>query len=287
MKLINISLPSSHQIYLISDLHIGSSLCSIKKIESLINKIKKEKNSKIIILGDLIEAICVDDPRFDIDTTESPNLIKPINQILYVKDLLSSIANKIICILQGNHEYKLKKFGNLIEKLLCEPLKIQYGTYSCKISIFNKNKLIYKIFATHGYKQINSTADDPLRRETNMKLQLKRHLQHKAGDCEIMCMGHTHKLLIVPPIQPLYLTDDGTHIITKEIPSFKTQNELYIPPEHRWYINTGSFLKLYKENVSGYGEIFGFDPIELGCAKIIVKNNKIKNILKITTFQEN
>ena len=96
----------------------------------------------------------------------------------------------------------------------CAPhLGCEYGTYTCKVSVVDDdNNLMYKMFLTHGYGSIRSVADDPVRREANMKLGLKRKLQHKAADCAVMGMGHTHRLMIVPPKRELYLTDDGKRI---------------------------------------------------------------------------
>lgn len=112
-----------------------------------------------------------------------------------------------------------------------------------------------------------------------MELIIKRHLKFKAGDCITMSKGHTHKLIVCQPKSELYLVDDGHEIVQKYTKSDKTGG--YIHPDHRWYINTGSFLKLYGDGVSGYGELFEYDPIELGVAVIMVRNQKIDGVRRI------
>lgn len=240
----------------------------------IIERVKKEKNTYMALGGDLIEAICVDDKRFDADSATDP---VPIKQAQDVRNLLEPIKHKILFVLTGNHEYALHKYGDLVKYLICEPLGVSYGTYTCKCLVSVGNKPAYKLFYTHGAKSISSIADDPIRREANMKLSLKQRLKHKAADCEVMAMGHTHKLIVSGPEQSLYLTDDGKKI--RQHYTAPGDGE-YIHPDHRWYVNTGSLMKLYVPGISGYAERFGYDPCELGHAEIIVRNGKITNIEK-------
>lgn len=281
MQLINRRLPDNHNLFLFSDLHKGSILFHRHGFEKFIDDVMSEKNNFVICGGDSIEAICVDDPRMDIDLLD-PDAKKPLVQCKEVVKLYTPIKNRIISILEGNHEWKLQGYGSLVRDVICHDLfgdrkNDFYGTYSVKASIRDKKgNLQYKIFYTHGAGTINSTADDPIRRESNMKLSLKRKLQHKAGDALILAMGHTHKLLVAEPTHTLYLVDDGKKI--KQEYTKPGNNGQYIPPEHRWYCNTGSFMKLYREGVSGYAERFGYDPVQLGYIKCEIKNRQVVNI---------
>ena len=109
-----------------------------------------------------------------------------------------------------------------------------------------------------------------------MHLILKRHLKFKAGDCAVMVKGHTHKLLVCKPEAELYLTDDGKRIQQKY--TGWGQNEEYIHPDARWYGNTGSFLKLHGKGISGYAEIFEYDPVELGFLILKVRRKRIQSL---------
>lgn len=95
-----------------------------------------------------------------------------------------------------------------------------------------------------------------------------------------MAMGHYHKLIIAKPEEELYLID-----IKNEIKSQYTQSQGgidYIDPNLRYYCCTGSFLKLYGElGVSGYGELFGFAPTELGFCVIDMVDYGISDIRKV------
>ncbi len=274
MELLSKTLPKTHNLILASDLHDGSVLFRRDSAKAIVSRVQSEPDTFIALGGDLIEAICVDDKRYQSATTEEPI---PLVQAQNVIDLLRPISDKILFILGGNHEWALHKFGD-IAKFICEQLGVFYGTYTCKCSIRDeKNRQMYKLFYTHGAGSIKSTADDPLRREANMKLQLKQKLKNKAADCELMCMGHTHKLIVAEPMNSLYLTDDG-----KKLKQNYTGPGAgaYIPPDLRWYANTGSLMKLYAQGTSGYAERFGLDPVELGFVEVIVKEGRIQSVEK-------
>jgi len=237
------------------------------------------KRNRVVILGDLAEAITITDPRYNFATMDSKSQT-PLRQYLNIRKYIEPFASQVLVILEGNHDAKLSSHGQFVKDLICEELNIPYGTYTCKLAIMdNKNKLMYKTFLTHGFRSVGSTADDPIRQDSNMKLQLKRHLSKKCSDCFIQAMGHTHKLIVSPPTTQLIMQDDGENITrsyTKSDPTAK-----YIHPDHRYYINTGSFMKLYEENVSGYAEIAGYDPAELGYVKVIVRGGVVKDVIKI------
>ena len=112
-----------------------------------------------------------------------------------------------------------------------------------------------------------------------MNLSLERKLKQKMADCAIAAMGHTHKLLVAKPTEQLYLTSDEKemyHHYTKSDPTAE-----YIPPDHRWYINTGSFLRLFLKGISGYAERAMYDPIQMGFAVARIRDCEIQGVDKV------
>lgn len=274
MKLLTKQLENDHNIFHFGDFHDGSVLSSKHGWDKLVDMINSEyegcSNNYGIEGGDDIEAIMVDDKRFDPEKLTQP---LPLEQIDRAIELRQPIKGKLLCKLMGNHERKLWRFGDITEAI-CKKLEVDYGTYTSKITIKDKRgKLMYKIYETHGFRNITSTADDPKRRHTNMQLILKRQLKFKAGDCAVMVKHHTHKLLVCKPEADLYLTDDGNNI--KQAYTEYGQKESYIHPDARWYGNAGSFLKLYGKGMSGYAEIMEYDPVELGWLILRIRNRKI------------
>jgi len=274
MKLITHQLENDHNIFFFGDRHKGAELSSNKGWDKLVSMMNSKyddcKNNYGVDGGDMIEAIMVDDKRF------SPEMLKEPLPLVQMEEAIKDrepIKDKLLAILMGNHERKLWRFGDITAKV-CETLGVDYGTWTCKIAINDKNdNLMYKIFETHGHKGITSSADDPIRVVANMRLTLKRHLRKKAGDCAVMIKHHVHKLLVSEPTFELYLTDDGEKI--KQHYTSWGQNEPYIHPDARWYGCAGSFLKLYGDGFSGYAEIAEYDPVEIGFLILKVRNKKI------------
>lgn len=278
MELLTKEISLTHNIYLISDFHEGTILQDKKGLEETIIQIASEKNSWAIIGGDLAEAIMIDDKRYHREAIDRRAEV-PLLQYQNCVELLRPIQKKIIAIMVGNHDWKLlSRMGNMVRDFVCKELDVPYGTYSCKTALTHKGKSLYKIFYTHGSGLIHTTADDPTRRLSNMLLSLKRKLQHKAADCLVMAMGHCHKLLVLEPIPVLYLIDEGGEI--KQFYTGSGQKDKYIHPDHRFYCATGSFLKLYEKGVSGYGELLGFDPHELGYCVVKAEDGIVKGVEK-------
>ena len=286
MKLLEKILPSTHNIYLIGDTHEGTILKHHKGLKKTIERIAHDPIGYAVHMGDAVEGITIDDKRYCAQTTD-PNSPTPVRQYKAVVTELLPIKDKLLTILEGNHDWKISgRYGSIMREILCAQLagnkdpETLYGTYSCKLTIRDKKgRLQYKMFLTHGARSINSTADDPIRREANMLLSLKRQLFRKAGDCAISATGHNHKLLVKPPISELYLEDNGKEI--KQAYTKADYTASYIPPDLRWYVSTGCFFRLYEEGVSGYAERAGYDPNELGYTVVRVEDMQIKNIERV------
>jgi len=274
MKLITKELPNNHNIFLFGDVHDGSVLSSQKGFKVLVDLMQSKydgcSNNYGADGGDAIEAIMIDDRRFDPEKRDEP---LPLEQMKFALKKREPIKDMLLYLLTGNHERALAKYGNLTASL-AEDLGTIWGTVTAKLTVNDsKGNLMYKMSDTHGRKSITSTADDPLRRQTNKQLILKRHLKDKFGDCAVMIKHHTHQLIVTKPKQELYLTDNGKHITQQYTSGSQTGD--YIHPDARWYGNAGSFLRLYGENMSGYAEIAEYDPVELGFLILKVRNKKI------------
>ncbi len=284
MKHIEQVVPRDFNLFLCGDFHLGSSLCHTNGIVNMIEMAQKDyckvSTNFLLLHGDSIEAITPDDHRFHEGTT-SNEFSKPLQQATEVVRLFKPVRHKIITNLIGNHEFKLDKNHGDLAEWICNELNIHYGTYTAIITYrTDVGEFLFKQFASHGFGSINSVADDPLRREAAMKLSLKKKMSLKQGDCALQTMGHTHRLLICEPVDQLYLTSKNNRI--KQKYTLKgMDNESYVHPDNRWYVNTGSFYKLYGDNVSGYAERFGYNPLELGFAIAKIRDGKIEGIDRI------
>ena len=277
MQIITKALPMTHRIYAISDTHEGTILKHKAGIRKVVKMIMEDPNAYVIHLGDLAEAITIDDKRYCIDTVD-PDTSLPLLQYQAVVKEFWDIRDRFITILEGNHDAKIAgKYGNFVRDYVCKELGVPYGTYTSRITINDtKARLQYKIYAAHGRRMVGSTADDPTRKIANEKLQLKRHLRPMATDCAVMMKGHTHKLIVKEPETELCLVDDGKKIHQKYTKLDQTSD--FIHPDLRWYVNTGCFYKLHAMGVSGYAERAEYPPNELGFAIIDVVDGQIRSI---------
>jgi hypothetical protein len=236
------------------------------------------KNNYGIDHGDIIEGICVDDPRYDGLTTEA-NVYQQMQQAMRNR---ARIADKLLVIMEGNHPLKLWRFFGPskpgLTETVCKDIGVNYGTWSCVLEYktLNGKGLHFRHFATHGAGTFRSVADDPKRRYANIKLSLKKKLKGKVGDCLLMSCGHAHTMIYCEPEPELYMQTTGNKLKGKYTGPKKVDG--YIHPDYRHYLCCGSFYKIYAYGHSGYAEIAGYDPVQLGFWITKVRDRKIVGI---------
>ena len=292
MRIITKIVPRDFNLFLFSCTHWGSTFTHVSGWQQLVDQIHSpyaglSANRNFgVHHGDVIEGKLIDDPHFAI-TGSLPGGILP--QIRISKERLIPIRKQLITLMIGNHEWKLRKFGD-IGGDIATTLNVPYGTFSCKIHYVDKHgSLLFKHFAIHGHKQVGSIADSLIRKRSNMRLQLQRHLSPEAADTLLMTKGHTHKLLISPPTKELYLTDDGIRI--KQHYTSADPTNKFIPPDLRWYVNVGAFYRKYADELlhydimdpmnsvrSSYVEMGEYPPAELGYAVALVRGGNVVDV---------
>lgn len=280
MKRVTRQVPADCTIILTGDTHDGSNLFAREAYQELLAEIHDTTGMYLIHMGDACESRCTDHRYFELATAD-PDRLTPDFQVDSVVETHRCVSGKILAWLQGNHEWSLHRYGDLSARIARE-LQAPYGTYTCRLALNDAHGCMMKLFLTHGIGcQLTSNAKDLEQQQANMKATLKRRLQNKSGDCVLMACGDTHKLLVVQPAQRLFLAEDDRGTLKSHYVRPGDGQERWIEPDRRWYVNTGSWLKMYQEGVSGYAERFGFDPIELGYARIEIRDRKIHNVEKV------
>lgn len=237
------------------------------------------KHNFFVHHGDIIHGILLDDKRASKDIADEPFVITQAQEAVafYKKS-----AKQIVLILEGNHPLKLWRFGN-ITKTICSELGVTYGTWSAIINYKDaKGKMLFRHYCTHGARTFNSVADDIARRKTNIRLSIKRALRDKASDCYLMTCGHAHILEVCEPEERLTLITDGKKIRQRYTSAMDWHTAEYIPEDQRHYVCCGSSSRLYVTNSTkiSYAERLGYNPIDLGCAIVMVRGGKIAGIKK-------
>lgn len=274
MKKLTCILPPDHNLFLFGDDHEGTILRDTelwaRLVEMILHTFEGCKNNFGIDHGDCCEAITVDDPRYDGITTQGLVL----QQIERAVKNREAIKDRLIGICEGNHPLKLWRFGRITEHI-CKKIEVPYLTWSATIEYRNKARdLMYRHFCAHGFNAINSRLDDPVDRENTMRRALRRQLQGKSANCQLNSMGHSHRLLVYSPKPPIDPVSGVGLPIT-------AGNAAFIPPYHRYYVNTGSFYKSTGDGFSGYAEIKGYDPMPTGFAVAIVRGGVIQEVREI------
>jgi len=288
MILLERKVPSNFNLFLFSDEHIGNRSFSWDGWNKLVDMMLSPYDGLPARVnfgvdgGDFAESIYLDDPRFEPEfhvlpdgkEVKIPSAFKQVEEGVQMR---LPIADRLVTVLEGNHPMKLWRIGNMTQEL-CKRLNVKYGTWSCKITWKDKHgKPLFKSYHTHGKKLIKSGAKDPKQRINNMRLSLKEHLRYKFADTMLMCKSHTHLLLVCKPESELYLTDDGAKI--KQNYTSVNQTDKFIHSDQRFYVNTGSFLRLYGVmGASSYAEIAEYDPIQIGFAIAKIRDRKLIDV---------
>jgi len=289
MKLLTKTIPRTCNIYLAGDEHVGADLRHKHGCSELVKLIEADPLGYLVHHGDSIEAITINDKRYDrrsLDSTAST----PMLQCRSVIEQYKPIKDKILAWLIGNHEFSLlsRMEEDYTREVICHELTDGnpdsiYGTYMAHITYVDEDgNELFKHLAWHGAGQVNSVRENPTDRYIATQKSLKRKLYRKAGDCSLMSMGHTHKIIVTPPsvtMPDLYIVASGKKLVQRY--TSVEQGVGFVHPDSRWYVNTGSFLKLYGDGVSGYAERAGYDPLELGFAIVRVIEGRIAAIDRI------
>lgn len=294
MRIIKVNYPRDHELVLAGDLHCGSILSDGRGFSKCVEYVLAEPDRRFVSMGDLFEGRTLDHPYFDL----ADHKLLPLQVRDHLVDILSPVRDRIDVMLMGNHEWDLRKFGNVTNEL-CKQLstprhKIMYGTMSCVLEVyeeddskdFNPELLMYKAYLHHGFSTIRSQAKDFEQQEGNMNARLKLLLRGLAGDCLVMAMGHTHGLRVVEPTGALYLYHRDFEV--KQDYVAQGWNERYIDPDRRWYANTGAFLLRSTEQLgqdglhfSGYPERRGYKPMIRGFVVIKAENGRLRRVEEI------
>jgi len=216
-----------------------------------------ENNCYVVCMGDYGECINSKDPRHDYNAIDW-EYATPDKQYRKVLEDLEPIKNKIIMMLDGNHDYGFwKRHNHNYVNWLATDLGVPYVGVSGYI-LFNftrkigkgKESHIFRIFAHHGWSG---------GRTDGYKVKVIHDMKNIFSDPHLYLMGHTHMKGEVFPTTRLYV--DARTAKIREY----TQKYFY----------TGSYIKGYEEGIGSYVEARAYPPTQIGSPIIEVKPNRV------------
>jgi hypothetical protein len=126
-------------------------------------------------------------------------------------------------------------------------------------------------------------AKDPIQREANQKAWLKQKMHGLAGSVQAQYMAHTHQCMIVEPIEQYALLNHGDNVrgvyFKEEVREIR--GDVWVHPDARWYVNTGTLRRGGGFEHCDYSEIAGYTPPAIACTRTEIKGGRIHNITKV------
>lgn len=285
MRLLDAQLPPDINIYSFGDTHEEYIGCYEDGINQFVETVHDDPMGHVIFGGDAFETQYPTHKYYDPRTLRKNAEQNPITvgeQIRLSAIKYLPIKDRILAWHIGNHELRVIGVINLGQALLSElDIPHVYAGYSSKVAIKDsKGKKWFKIYTNHGTNMAQSRAGSERQKQTNQAVSLINRLAPLTGDCLVMQMFHTHRLIVVNPLRRLYLVDDGKKIKQKYITTKPSDD--YIDPENRFYINGGSFFRSQVVGGDTYAERAMYPPTEMGYAKIIVRDYQVVDVEKVT-----
>lgn len=237
MKTIKIDLPQeleSIELIDLADFHLGDAMADWDLIQALIRRVKENDNCFCILGGDLMDTAISS----SVGDTYGAN-IQPMEQLKMCVKLFEPIKDKILCVLNGNHENRLyKQDGVDLTSIMAAQLGLidRYTETTAVLFIRvgtdtrqGKNKQqCYSVYVTHGTgagrkegAKINRLAD-----------------YSAIVDADVYICGHSHLPAVLK---------EGFFRVDKHSNCVQHVSKLYV--------NTASSLKY-----GGYGDKAGMKP---------------------------
>jgi len=255
----NISKKEPVVIIPISDTHIGHVGCEVGKIKKLVAWIKNKPNCAVVLLGDIIDAISLKDPRFEMGSIH-PDFVGEVDNLHWAEmraahKLFKPIKDKIIGGLSGNHEGAIKKHYSIdAHSIMSEQIGFQKltdpGFVRLRLHVTKTTTLAFDMWCTHGLKIGGG-------RKLGAKVN---NLQDTAADfnADLYMGGHSHTLFEV----------------SDERVGLNRAGKMVSQRQH--YVNTGCFQQTYPLNtdVETWGSKKAFKPARIGTARINIYLNR-------------
>jgi len=227
----------------ISDLHLGDPHCDLDKFFKYRKWIEERPNAFVILNGDIMNA-AIKDSVSDLYNEE----MNPNEQLKLAVKLFTPIKDRILMIVEGNHERRIAKNTSIcVSEILASQLGCSFAPEGALIKVRfgkrrNEKEQVYTIYCTHGF----GGGKKPGGKVNNLQSLGNIVL------ADIYIASHTH---FMTGFQDIYFVPDLRNNKITEV--------------KRTYVSSGAFLKY-----GGYGEYHGFSPAKTGSPRLRLDGTK-------------
>ena len=255
--------PDIFKIYPLGDIHCGSIHCAEDEIKKMVKQISQEKNSYIIGMGDYADSILKDDKRFDIQGlapwVRKDNIIEC--QRAWLRDLFMPVKDKILCLLEGNHEDTIHTYHqDDIIRNLCSDLGVQYGGATA--------------FVVLTFDRVSSDSPPTSKPAAH---QFVIHAWHGAGGSQTEGARVMRLMRLVNEFEADIYLMGHLHAIAQYTPARLAVRRGKIKSTNLAAAITGSWLTTYTQSKGdsnpSYGEKKGYKPSRIGCPVVRIDPN--------------
>jgi predicted phosphodiesterase len=243
------------EIIPIGDVHIGDSEADIKALQNVVNYVLDKPNRYVILNGDLMNTA--------LKTSVSDvygELLSPMEQVQFVKNILMPIKDRVLALGQGNHEMRTYLSAGIdITYMLALEMGIQDRYCQNSFVVYLKvgesqtsrpskiKQQVYTIFVQHGRGG---------GRKMGAKVNRLVDMDDIICNADLYIMGHVHTPVNLP--QSTFVSDEQNMTISRHT---------------GYYMIHNAFL-----DFGGYGLTYGFRPTSKSFSKAILYTKGRKEI---------
>jgi len=245
----------------LGDIHIGSAACDEELLKSVCDRIRKEKNTYWVGLGDYCEFINLSDRRSDLETLADWMSIADLVDITRSQkerllDYLLPIAGKCLALVKGNHEDTiLKKYERDIYHEIVTAIKQaakMKPDEDLALDYYGWIKMTFQRNETGGLSTITGNFHHGF---VNGKLAGAKALNMQrwlwTHECDFAIFGHSHNTMA--QAETVEMIDKCDNVI------YKTRRGGY----------SGTFMRTTTPGMpAGYAERKGYFPMPLGGCEV-------------------
>ena len=217
----------------------------------------RDKERKIIWMGDMVTSIPPGDRRWNIEEHQ----ISLADQQHWLRVLLENYGDITEHLHVGNHELThIRNSGNWVLNL-CDELNVDYAGFQRNTLYKHKSKE-FTLYTTHGTWALGGRAGEGRRKKTNKEIRIKDFMRTICY-ANLSIMGHAHQGILSTPHYSRQLVNTG-------LPEYE---EFYLPDDDgRVYACCPSFLRIYQNGYENYAT-GRYEPTGVGWVDVDINEN--------------